>query len=369
MKKIFYIVAPILLAVILATAGVLLWVINSLQNSQPPEVQVPYNEVTVYDSQGAELLRTKEPADVYQQEYWAYLETVFAEVAEIVAEQKQLSREDALEWFFQQGGEIHTTFDRIAFTALKEVELVWGKTCNTAGAITDLNGNLLAVYCTDINGKQINYTQDRRSPYSSFKALSVYTPAVEKGLVNWSTMYADTPYKQLTEENATVRDWPANASGTYSQDGIYGLNTCFFIYFPSFVRYLYDNQSTVSIISYMKYVVYRKVKQLANLNMTVSTITLKKINLILKFYHYAKIYYYFSTFDIITSALSILSFPNKENRCSEQRKFCSKRNEKIIEGRWCNYSRGNIEGWNSAWFAKQEKGRNLMASTLLLFSY
>lgn len=80
-------------------------------------------------------------------------------------------------------------------------------------------------------------------------------------------------------------------------------------------------------------------------------------------------YYYFSTFDIITSALSILSFPNKENRCSEQRKFCSKRNEKIIEGRWCSYSRGNIEGWNSAWFAKQEKGRNLMAFTLPLFNY
>lgn len=65
-------------------------------------------------------------------------------------------------------------------------------------------------------------------------------------------------------------------------------------------------------------------------------------------------YYYFSTFDTIVP---------------EQRKFCSKRNEKIIEGRWCSYSRGNIEGWNSAWFAKQEKGRNLMAFTLPLFNY
>lgn len=220
MKKTIYIVVPILLAVVLAATGVLLWVLNGLTNAQSPEAQVQYGEVTVYDSQGAELLRTTEPSDVYLQEYWAYLETVFAEVAEIVAEQKQISREDALEWFFQQGGEIYTTFDPIAFTALKEVELAWGKTCNTAGAITDLNGNLLAVYCTDLNGKQINYTQDRRSPYSSFKALSVYTPAVEKGLVNWSTLYADTPYKQLTEEDGTERDWPANASGTYSKENV-----------------------------------------------------------------------------------------------------------------------------------------------------
>ena len=41
----------------------------------------------------------------------------------------------------------------------------------------------------------------------------------------------------------------------------------------------------------------------------------------------------------------------------------------MIEGRWCSYSRGNIEGRNSAWFAKQEKGRNLMAFTLPLFNY
>ena len=220
MKKTIYIVVAILLAVVLAIVGVLLWIINSLMNTQPPETQVQYNEVTVYDSQGAELLRTNEPANVYQQEHWAYLEAVFAEVAEIIAKQKQCSQEDALEWFFQQGGEIYTTFDRVAFTALKEVELIWGKTCNTAGAITDLDGNLLAVYCTDINGKQINYTQDRRSPYSSFKALSVYTPAVEKGIVNWSTLYADTPYKQMKEENGTVRDWPANASGTYSEENV-----------------------------------------------------------------------------------------------------------------------------------------------------
>lgn len=220
MKKAVYIIVPILLVVVLIVLGVVLWNIIQVMNTKPAETEPQYNEVTVYDSQGAELLRTKEPADIYRQEHWAYLEVAFAEVAEIIAEEKKCSREEALEWFFLQGGQIHTVFDSKAFAALKEVDLAWGKTCNTAGAITDLNGNLIAVYCTDTDQKQINYTQDRRSPYSSFKALSVYTPAVEKGLVNWATLYADTPYKQMENADGSLRDWPANASGTYSNEKV-----------------------------------------------------------------------------------------------------------------------------------------------------
>ena len=76
------------------------------------------------------------------------------------------------------------------------------------------------MYSADVSGKQINYAQERRSPYSSFKALSVYTPAIEKGVANWSTMYPDTPYKQLADENGQLRDWPANATGVYSQENL-----------------------------------------------------------------------------------------------------------------------------------------------------
>jgi len=88
---------------------------------------------------------------------------------------------------------------------------------NTAGAITDLNGNLLAVRCTDTKDKQVNYALERRSPYSSFKALSVYTPAVEQGVANWSTMYVDSPYKQIKDDAGKLEDWPANATGIFSQ--------------------------------------------------------------------------------------------------------------------------------------------------------
>ena len=45
----------------------------------------------------------------------------------------------------------------------------------------------------------------------------MYTPAVEKGVANWSTVYKDSPYKQIKNNDGEMLDWPANASGTYSQ--------------------------------------------------------------------------------------------------------------------------------------------------------
>ncbi len=57
----------------------------------------------------------------------------------------------------------------------------------------------------------LNYaTQTRRSPGSSIKPLSVYAPAVEQGLITWSTVYDDTPFN--FDNNIA---WPKNATGVY----------------------------------------------------------------------------------------------------------------------------------------------------------
>ena len=214
MKKSVTVIVLALVAVVLAAAVGVAAYINHMLNNQPTNI-IP-QEVTVFDSQGKELFKSKELSDIYDKEYWAYLEITFLETAEIVAQQQQCDNQQALDWLFAQGCQIHTAFDSTAFQALQAVKDQWGPACNTAGAITDLQGNLIAVSSTDKGDEQINYAQARRSPYSSFKALSVYTPAIEKGLVNWSTLFYDSPYKQLKEEDGTMRDWPANATGKYS---------------------------------------------------------------------------------------------------------------------------------------------------------
>ena len=56
-----------------------------------------------------------------------------------------------------------------------------------------------------------NYATDTRRPAGScIKPLSVYAPALQKGLITWASVYEDEP---LTEKDG--RPWPANADGLY----------------------------------------------------------------------------------------------------------------------------------------------------------
>jgi penicillin-binding protein 1A len=215
-KKV-YIAGAVLLALILVAFSC---VAIFHAATKPPESQAELKEITVFDSKGAVLLQTKKLTDMYDAACWAYLEIALNESAQIIAQKENCTTAEATKLLFSQGCQIHTAFDSVAFAALKEVEEQWGSQCNTACAITDLQGGLLAVRCSDKDGKQANYLLERRSPYSSFKALSVYTPAVEKGIANWSSLYQDTPYKQMKDKDGKLKDWPANVTNTYSKENV-----------------------------------------------------------------------------------------------------------------------------------------------------
>lgn len=56
-----------------------------------------------------------------------------------------------------------------------------------------------------------NYATDTRRPAGScIKPLSVYAPALERGLITWGSILADEPLGQKDD-----RPWPANADGLY----------------------------------------------------------------------------------------------------------------------------------------------------------
>ena len=69
-----------------------------------------------------------------------------------------------------------------------------------AGAVGEKRGNRLQNYATDT----------RRPAGSCIKPLTVYAPALEKGLITWASILEDEP---LTERNGIP--WPANADGQY----------------------------------------------------------------------------------------------------------------------------------------------------------
>lgn len=221
MKKLEQIIVIAIIVVALAvTAGVMWFFFRPMPEDSANEDKTEQKCVMIFDGNGKELFTAKTAASIYDSEHWAYLEIVLSEAAEILAQQESCSEAEAKELLFTKGYRIYTAFDGTAYKALTMVKSRWGKTCNTASAITDLNGSLLAVFCSDTEGKQINYTQERRSPYSSFKALSVYTPAIARGVANWSAAYPDTPYKQVKDEKGQLQDWPANVTNTYSEKNI-----------------------------------------------------------------------------------------------------------------------------------------------------
>lgn len=214
------VIVSLIVAALVITASVMWLFFGQMPEASPDEGAMQRKDVTILDADGNEMITINTVAGIYDSENWAYLEIVLSETVQILSQQEACSEADAREFLFTHGYIIHTAFDRTAYEALTAVKSRWGNACNTASAITDLNGGLLAVFCTDVEGKQINYTQERRSPYSSFKALSVYTPAIEKGVANWSSLYQDAPYKQLEDENGQLRDWPANATETYSRENM-----------------------------------------------------------------------------------------------------------------------------------------------------
>ena len=218
MKKYLHRIIPALIVLALVAGGCAIWLL--LSKPEAPPGSTGGNAVTVYDARGNVLLSTNTTYDIYDAEQWAYLEIVLAEMTELIAEKEDCSLAQAREQLFAQAYQIRTSFDSTVFESLKVLGSGWGETCNTAGAVTDLNGSLLAVYCTDTEGIRTNYALERRSPYSSFKALSVYTPAIEQKLINWSTMYQDSPYKQIKDENGNLRDWPSNATNRYTGENM-----------------------------------------------------------------------------------------------------------------------------------------------------
>ena len=77
-----------------------------------------------------------------------------------------------------------------------------GDILGIAGAIGEKRGDRIQSYATDT----------RRPPGSAIKPLSVYVPAIDKGLINWATVIEDSPVK--IDDNTGI-GWPSNASEKY----------------------------------------------------------------------------------------------------------------------------------------------------------
>ena len=172
---------------------------------------------TVYDAAGGVMgtptSLTSAADTLTDPAYSSYMDVVLIEAVTALAETTGIPVEEAQVALFRDGYTVHTAFDATVFAALKAgYSDKATENLDFAAAITDYNGNLLAAYSV---GEQ-NYAITPQAPHSSFKPLGVYAPALDAGLIDWSTQFTDKPYGTVKGEDGQAQDWPRNATGTYS---------------------------------------------------------------------------------------------------------------------------------------------------------
>ena len=159
----------------------------------------------------AELSYNKEGlAYQCEEEYKTYVEMACQETMQIIEEQEGIDQKKAEKYIVQKGMRIQTAFHveamKAIITAYEKNDSIRGKT--PAAALSDVNGHMIACYSDSADNK--NYLVYPTYAGSTLKPFSVYAPALEEGIIDWSTMYMDSPYMEIENKDGMVAGWPTN---------------------------------------------------------------------------------------------------------------------------------------------------------------
>ena len=179
----------------------------------------PKREFTVYNQSG-EVIATVEEGYTLDDSTMVYCDVAITEAAEILSEKYECSIDKAKAMLWEENFQIYTYIDLDMQLALTEVCSKYTGKFDCGAAVTDLQGNIVATYGHSVSRDGINYATHASAPYSSLKPLGVYAQAIEKDVINWSSTYEDTAYKQIVSSDGSQRDWPKNANGEYSNKDV-----------------------------------------------------------------------------------------------------------------------------------------------------
>ena len=154
-----------------------------------------------------------------------YIDSVIEDVIGDLAKKYSISSSTASTIFFKGGYRVYTAMDSMIqncmesfYTDIKNfpydsdgttpqssmivIDPHSGDILGVIGAIGKKNGNRLLNFATT----------SKRPSGSTIKPLSVYAPALDKGLIKWSTIVEDSPIREGNEQSSP---WPSNANGKY----------------------------------------------------------------------------------------------------------------------------------------------------------
>lgn len=150
--------------------------------------------------------------DDYEKEYAVY---VTDEMKRILVADSDSDKNKIYDYVFDNVSYINTNYNPQMQVALKDAYNKNGqlKSAACAMAVTDLNGKLIAVFS---GGTEENLSLNKTYAGSTIKPLSVYAPAIDSGKFSWSSVFEDSPVKQIEEKNGSLTDWPVNSDGKYT---------------------------------------------------------------------------------------------------------------------------------------------------------
>ncbi len=157
-----------------------------------------------------------------------YIDTVIEDVISDLSQKYGITRKTASVLLYKGGYKIYTLMDteiqsviddffkdldnfpidiygKIPQASMIVIDPNTGDILGIAGAIGEKKGNRLLNFATD----------SKRPSGSAIKPLSVYAPAIDSNMINWSSLINDSPIREGSETNAP---WPSNANRKYVGD-------------------------------------------------------------------------------------------------------------------------------------------------------
>ena len=174
-------------------------------------------ELIFYDNSGkviASVASSKELKTKSRSKEYAMLDGAFREAVQQLCEKDHCEAKVAEKRLFDHC-KIYTTFDT---DAVAKIQTIY-KNQFSGGipfgcALIKPNGETVALFSNGSANE--NHAVQPKSPYSALKPLAIYAPAIESGMINWSSVFEDSPYKKITDSSGKLVDWPVNADNRYS---------------------------------------------------------------------------------------------------------------------------------------------------------
>lgn len=201
-------------AVLLVIAAAVIFAISGSGSSE--------TGLMITDKDGNEIIeRLKSPdgeINTENADYFSFIDIAISEAVSIIEEKKGLEGEKALRWLIKNGCTLETVFDKEIFPEIVPAYFASEAANSDFGFVmTDISGRIICTYSSsDIN----NFAVIKTQPYSSIKPLSVYAPAIESGLITYSSVFFDSPYKTIVNENGQEVEWPQNGTGYFSHKDV-----------------------------------------------------------------------------------------------------------------------------------------------------